>query len=121
MLCTEGIRPGGGAHIGLAVVHKACLERSDISDLARLESKLQRDSAFDYRGHRLEPQSYLNQESRRWVPGGFILRFTGVVNLREPDHPWELLTAHDDEQDTLDAADAHAMAIGRRWVDDNSR
>ena len=102
------------------MVHRACLERSDISDLARIESKLQRDSVFDYRGHRLEPQSYLNQESRRWVPRVFILRFTGVVNLSDPDHPWEMLTAHDEEQDTFDAANDYALSLGRRWVDENS-
>src|SRR5262245_26390362 len=119
-LCGQAIEPSEAlAIVGTAVVHEACLERSDASDLARTESKLQRDSAFDYRGHRLEAQSYLNPASRRWVPTVLILRSAGVVSLPGPD-AWEMLTAHDDEQDTLDAADAHALALGRRWVDEHS-
>ena len=121
MLCAEAIQtPEQLVMIGLAVVHGACLERSGVSELARIENKLQSDSAIEYRRHRLEPQSYLNEESRRWVPRVFILRDARGVNLSAPDHPWEMLTAHDDEQDTLGAADDYALALGRRWVDGNA-
>jgi hypothetical protein len=73
-----------------------------------------RTAALGYKGYRLEFRSYLNLDTRRWVPKVFIMRLTG------PDHPWKMLTAYDDEKDTADAADVRALAMGRRWVDENA-
>ena len=112
-LCRQGIQTSEElAVVGLSAVHAACLELADASDLAVIGHGIERGRTSDYKGHRLEPQSYLNHASRRWVPKVFIIRLTGS------DHPWKMLTEHDDEMDTPDAADAHALAMGRQWVDD---
>jgi hypothetical protein len=115
-LCRQGIQTREELAIfGVAAVHAACLERSDASDLANIGRQIDQDRALRYKGYRLESQSHLNLDSRRWIPRVVIIKLTGS------NDPWTMLTADEDEKDTPDAADAHALAIGRRWVDDNSR
>src|SRR5262245_7235064 len=112
-LCRQGIqKPEELLIIGMAVLHEACLERSTASDLAHIQGTMRRDSTLDYKGHRLEPQSYLNPESRCWVPKVLILRLSGL------NHPRKMLTAHDDARYTFAEADDHALQMGRRWVDE---
>ena len=67
-LCGHGIQPDALVVFGLSAVHAACLELGDASDLALIGHRFDQDGALGYKGYRLEFRSYLNQDSRRWVP-----------------------------------------------------
>ena len=66
---------------------------------------------MDYKGHRLQAQSYENQATRRWVPKITITWHSG------PGIEGRALTATDHEQDTKKAADGYALEMGKQWVD----
>jgi hypothetical protein len=59
------------------------LELGDASDLALIGHRFDQDVALGYKGYRLEFRSYLNQDSRRWVPKVFITRLTGPDSMED--------------------------------------
>jgi hypothetical protein len=68
----------------------------------------------DYKGHRLQAQSYENVATGRWVPKVMITWRNG------PNAGGHVLTAFEHEQDSRAAADGYALEQGKRWVDANT-
>jgi hypothetical protein len=69
--------------------------------------------SIKYRGHLIETQSY-RLPGGRWRPKVLVSIYAGG-----PVHQKLLIAPLDDMCNTEEAADAYAIAMAKRWIDDD--
>jgi hypothetical protein len=73
------------------------------------------DQKIKYRGHLIEAQSY-RLHGGHWLPKVLV-----SVDVEGSVRQKELIAPLDDRCNTEQAADAYAIAMAKRWIDDRVR